>query len=194
METLHAEGPSPFVVTDGEVQDEPTSEAASALTQDGIAEYETCQVDGCGESLLAAEMNDHLQLHVDAAELDSASSVATEDNRNSSQSPGPAVLAERADGHRTSAASKTLNSAKSRTESGQDDRQPAAKPEQALMESPTRRQTHAITVWRNILNMPHAKSKTQQQGQPATVTTKGKRLGVRLLLRHHTHDDQNVLM
>ena len=66
METLHAEGDSPFVV-----KDDASIAAVLALEYDQNPEdpeYSCCPVEGCGEQLLFAEFDSHLELH--AAEQD----------------------------------------------------------------------------------------------------------------------------
>jgi len=68
METLHAEGESPFVV-----RDDASIAAVLASEYDENSdepEYSSCPVEGCGEQLLFAEFDSHLELH--AAEQDSA--------------------------------------------------------------------------------------------------------------------------
>lgn len=66
METLHAEGDSPFVV-----RDDASIAAVLASEYDenpDEPQYLSCPVEGCGEQLLFAEFDSHLELH--AAEQD----------------------------------------------------------------------------------------------------------------------------
>ncbi|TVY88874.1 Zinc finger with UFM1-specific peptidase domain protein [Lachnellula willkommii] len=66
METLHAEGESPFVV-----RDDASIAAVLASEYDENPDkpkYSSCPVEGCGEQLLFAEFDSHLELH--AAEQD----------------------------------------------------------------------------------------------------------------------------
>ena len=58
METLHAEGYSPFMVND-----EASIAAVMALSQRDSSEYVNCQVDGCGEAILLTELDDHMEMH-----------------------------------------------------------------------------------------------------------------------------------
>jgi zinc finger-containing ubiquitin peptidase 1 len=66
METLHAEGDSPFVV-----KDDASIAAVLAFEYEQNpedSEYSSCPVEGCGEQLLVAELDSHIELH--AAEQD----------------------------------------------------------------------------------------------------------------------------
>lgn len=58
METLHAEGESPFAV-----RDDASIAAVLALEYGQDLEYSCCPVEGCGEQILFAEFDSHLELH-----------------------------------------------------------------------------------------------------------------------------------
>lgn len=63
METLHAEGDSPFVS-----RGEDNASAGNKGSDD--PPYAECPVDGCGELLLFDEMDYHIELHAGEAETD----------------------------------------------------------------------------------------------------------------------------
>jgi len=79
METYHAEGDSPFLVD---------KEASSGKVEDDN-EYVECPVDGCGETILREEMEFHIELHAEEAELDDGSQVSPDVTKADVTAPGP---------------------------------------------------------------------------------------------------------
>ena len=75
METLHAEGESPFVVND-----EASIAAVMAMSQRNSSEYVNCQVEGCGEAILLTELDDHMEMHGEEGEDDRAESFANSES------------------------------------------------------------------------------------------------------------------
>lgn len=55
METLHAEGESPFVAKD-------SASVVAMVDQDDV-DYTDCPVDGCGEMVLCCELTSHIEMH-----------------------------------------------------------------------------------------------------------------------------------
>ncbi|KAG4034044.1 hypothetical protein MFRU_003g00220 [Monilinia fructicola] len=55
METLHAEGESPFVAKD--------SASVIAMVDPDDIDYADCPVDGCGEMVLFSELDSHIEMH-----------------------------------------------------------------------------------------------------------------------------------
>jgi hypothetical protein len=179
METLHAEGESPFVVREGVAAQEADQSAIMVPGDDDAdssVKYEMCQVDGCDEWLLATEMEDHLQLHVDEAELDSISTAPKGDA--TAASSRVTDLDTSADGHYTPAARTPLANAEPSIAPRHRSHDKLSQPNPPRKDSPTRRQAHAINIWRNILNMPLAKNKATPPSEIPAVQTRGKRLGV----------------
>jgi hypothetical protein len=183
VETMHSEGRSPFVVQDDKKEETGvggSGEAPPVHSDHDSEDYLMCEVDGCGEWLVAAGMKEHLQLHSDQLDLESVSSART---------PGTSIA---------SRSSKTLptvagNGASApRIDSRAENRRPgqeaaavagAAHRPRSDGDSASRRQTHAIKIWKNIFNMPLAKTKSRQSGQsgqPLEPPPRGKRLGVSL--------------
>jgi hypothetical protein len=148
METLHAEGDSPFVV-----KDDASVAAVLALEYDESpeeAEYTSCPVEGCGEQLLWAEMDSHLELHT--AEQDSDD----DRERNSKRlklEPG------------INASFDTKLSHALRNIGDDDDVSETPSPERA-------RQAEARDIWKALLKMPETSSKKVIASTSATVKRK----------------------
>jgi hypothetical protein len=58
METMHAEGESPFIVKDD-------ASIAAVLSYDDVVDvqYAGCPAEGCGEALLLTELESHIEMH-----------------------------------------------------------------------------------------------------------------------------------
>ena len=65
VETSHYEGESPFVVRESsqERNDDPTGSRAEG-SEDSESDYVDCPEQGCGESILLAELQSHIDLHL----------------------------------------------------------------------------------------------------------------------------------
>jgi len=55
LETLHAEGQSPFVAKD-------SASVVAMVNQDDV-NYADCPIDGCGEMVLFDELDSHIEMH-----------------------------------------------------------------------------------------------------------------------------------
>lgn len=189
---MHPEGgESPFVVRDrnANVDESQDSESAGETVghmdndkdedeDDDDEKYQHCPVDGCDEWLVPADMEDHLQLHADEAELDSpsparmqASSAATDSPRSTSAQPR-----EKDKDRRTS---RSLPPTPPHDRGRERERE--REREHARAKSPrSNRRADAVQIWRSILNMPgpKAKAKLESQQPNKATSTQGKRLGV----------------
>lgn len=160
METLHAEGESPFVVRDDasvaavmSVVSEPETEEA------GDVQYANCPVEGCGEILRLEDFDSHIRLHnvedsdaeVEADQVESAKRVKLNT------------------GYGSSFATKL-----SRALRNLDDDDHESTPT-SVSNGVTDQQERAKAAWKNMMKMPDG-SKHQE---PSTFKTPKKRLGVR---------------
>lgn len=74
---MHAEGDSPFVVKDDENETGDTGFDTTLQVSNLSNNYVECNVDGCGEDILVAELDAHLTLH---AAQDLSEQMGHEDN------------------------------------------------------------------------------------------------------------------
>ena len=58
METLHAEGDSPFIV-----KEDASVAAVLSYDEEDVIQYAHCPVEGCGEALLLTELESHIEMH-----------------------------------------------------------------------------------------------------------------------------------
>lgn len=63
METIHPEGDSPFIVKDDEDKTSDIGYGATFQASSLQNNFVECNVDGCGEGILIAELGAHLDLH-----------------------------------------------------------------------------------------------------------------------------------
>ena len=75
METLHAEGKSPFIADSGP-QQELLPDQDQDQDQDGEDQYAECPVEGCGEVLLVDELDYHLELHDEESDAGAAAEAS----------------------------------------------------------------------------------------------------------------------
>ncbi|TVY85181.1 Zinc finger with UFM1-specific peptidase domain protein [Lachnellula suecica] len=133
METLHAEGESPFVVNDDASI---AAMLASEYDQESDeVEYTSCPVEGCGEHLLWAEFDSHLELH--AAEQDTGDECSHVSQKRKRESGTEAAF-----GTGLSHALRNI---------GDDNHTPE-------VPSPDRQAT-AKEKWKSLLNMPPSSKK-----------------------------------
>lgn len=155
METLHAEGDSPFVV-----KDDASIAAVLALECDQTpeaTEYSCCPVEGCGEELPWVDFDSHLELH--AAEQDSGDE-RVHDSKRLKLEPG------------IEASFDTKLSHALRNIGDDDDVPETIVPERE-------RQAAAKDVWKALLKMPETSSKVRSKMFIASASTTVKRkLGV----------------
>jgi len=148
METLHAEGDSPFVV-----KDDASIAAVLASEYDQSpeeTEYSCCPVEGCGEQLLWAEFDSHLELH--AAEQDSGDDRG-HDSKRLKLEPG----IEASFDTKLSHALRNI---------GDDDDVPE------IPSSERERQAAAKDIWKALLKMPETSSKMVMASASTTVKRK----------------------
>ncbi|KAK0663987.1 peptidase family C78-domain-containing protein [Cercophora samala] len=67
METLHAEGDSPFLADQDRTS--PPNGTGGSTGNDDDPEYVECPVDGCGEYLLLSQVEYHLELHTEETDV-----------------------------------------------------------------------------------------------------------------------------
>ncbi|KAK0739194.1 peptidase family C78-domain-containing protein [Apiosordaria backusii] len=67
METLHAEGESPFLTEQDRTS--PQNGTGSTAGNDDDPQYVECPVDGCGEFLLVSQVEYHLELHSEETDV-----------------------------------------------------------------------------------------------------------------------------
>ncbi|KAL2019963.1 hypothetical protein VTK56DRAFT_8963 [Thermocarpiscus australiensis] len=128
METLHAEGDSPFVVHQDKEDNTFDSNGAAEDVQ-----YAECPVEGCGELLLLQEIDYHLELHAEESgdHLQETSAPAPEQTVPPAPSPSGTSSAHRETvGHRRSDDGTETSS----------------------------RQAKAILAWKRLLRMPGSSS------------------------------------
>ncbi|TVY49498.1 Zinc finger with UFM1-specific peptidase domain protein [Lachnellula occidentalis] len=139
METLHAEGDSPFIVKDD------ASIAAILASEYDEPEYSPCPVEGCGEQLLFAEFDSHLELH--AAEQDAGDGC---DHVSKKLRLEPEI----------EATFDTKLSHALRNIGGDEDVSESPSPE---------RQATAKAAWKGLLKMPETSSKKSVADAPKNV-------------------------
>lgn len=151
MESQHAEGgDSPFVV-----KDDASIAALVDLDSSNDEDYIHCPVEGCGEDLLLAELESHIEMHEE--EQDTGDSEV-QSSRSSKRLKLEPEIADSFD-IKLSHALRNLDDADDRPVSG--------------VPSPDRHAS-AKAAWKKVLKMPEASSK-------ATLTSKAptrRRLGV----------------
>ncbi|EMR65501.1 putative peptidase family c78 protein [Eutypa lata UCREL1] len=65
IEKLHSEGKSPFIVDEREEgeEEDPRAAADNASNDEEERMFAECPIDGCGEVITLAELEDHIELH-----------------------------------------------------------------------------------------------------------------------------------
>lgn len=147
METLHAEGKSPFVA-DQEPQQEPQPDGERGQDPDqeqdpdSDDQYAECPVEGCGEVLLVDELEYHLELHEEESDVGGAAAEASERPLRASTSPSASPPPPRDEHPRAS-------------------RRAAERERQHTRSSVTKRNQGAIQGWRKLWGMPVAKARSE---------------------------------
>ncbi|KAK0720476.1 peptidase family C78-domain-containing protein [Lasiosphaeris hirsuta] len=170
METLHAEGDSPFVTKDSD-----KDSAGVKADGGGELQYAECPVEGCDEVLSLDEIDYHIELHADEAdtELDRVvTQPAVHEARASTSSPSPSRAHREAERQRRAARASEVTSSQSK----------------------------AISAWKKLLKMPDSSASStlsprrRQNAKPAAKpaskpdSTHGKRLG-KAQLGKYAHED-----
>jgi hypothetical protein len=153
METLHPEdGESPFVV-----KDDASIAALIAFDNEPNDQYASCPVEGCGEALLLAELQSHIEMH--EAEQDTGDDESSHSSKRLKLEP------------EIEAAFDTKLSHALRNLEDVNERPPS--------ESPSA-DRHATTkaAWKGLLKMPDSSSKSAQTGSASKSARR--RLGVKL--------------
>ncbi len=134
LETYHAEGDSPFVAK---------GEERRAKSEEPEGQYADCPIDGCTETVLVEEMDEHVEFHAQEADLHEAgrpsSSSAARPELLAPEFAEPAPNAE-ADRHRQQQQQRPYDRVSSR-------------------------QAHSIQSWRHIFGIGTPTPKTKHQGR-----------------------------
>ncbi|KAG7289011.1 hypothetical protein NEMBOFW57_005372 [Staphylotrichum longicolle] len=169
IESLHAEGDSPFVVKD---DNEP---GTTGTAQDVDVNYVECPVDSCGEVLLLEELDYHLELH----------SGESGENLSDESTPTPTPESGVEVRPFTTGPSRAHREAERHRRSNHE-------PEK------TDRQAKAISAWKRLLKMPSASSahkilspkrSHEEKQTSASHSSRGKRLG-KAQLGKYAHEDR----
>ncbi|KAK1760730.1 peptidase family C78-domain-containing protein [Echria macrotheca] len=169
METLHAEGDSPFVATG-------SRDNGSGSIKGGDEEdlpFAECPVDGCGELLSFDEMDFHIELHAGEAGTSPEPELAQPPSSSSNQAPG----------------ASSSSSGPSRSHREAERQQTHSKPAASSSS-----QAKAISAWRKLLKMPDSNPVTSRQrmdgaSSAASDQSRGKRLG-KAQLGKYAHEDR----
>ena len=168
METLHAEGQSPFVPLHGQDPVNGSELGPSHMQSSEHHRYVECPVDGCGEVLLLEDVDDHVELH--AVEIDGdmdtdsqLQHVSPRDSRAGDENMAPGA-----------ATPTTSRDRREREREREQDRQGQKSPSPA--DDPGRRQAKAIQGWKSIFHMPSPRRRTDDASTEASILAK--RLGV----------------
>jgi hypothetical protein len=156
IESLHAEGDSPFVVKDDNAPE------ITGTAEDADVHYVECPVDGCGEVLVLEELDYHLELHSgESGENLSDESTPTPDSGIEAQpsTTGPSRTHREAERHRRSShePEKTDRQAK------------AISAWKRLLKMPSASTAHRILS---------SKRSHEEKQTSASHSSRGKRLGV----------------
>ena len=162
MEKLHSEGKSPFVVDNGDADPRQSADNTSDDEDEEASIFADCPVEGCGEVITLAELEDHIELH--AAE-ESASA-----------------------GNLDSSPARSLgSSSRTRDESGRSSRNGRRRHAEASPASGNRSHVDSISKWKRILGMPapsssssSSKTRPEASSRSSEVNDLSKRLGVSL--------------
>ncbi len=162
METLHAEGDSPFVADNND-----TALANAVAVADEDVQYTECPVDGCGEILELDEMDFHLELHAEeaGAHVDNDSDLVANQATYPSQPARPV------------AAPSSSGPSRSHREGERERRRHA---------EVSGKQAKVISTWKRLLRMPNSSASStlsSRHSKDPTMTAppdsgNGKRLGV----------------
>ncbi|KAG9232987.1 peptidase family C78-domain-containing protein [Amylocarpus encephaloides] len=153
METLHSEdNSSPFVVKDNEIN-------GTAVDEDEEVQSSRCPVEGCGEELLARELDSHLELH------------AAEQENDSGLDHGHHIPKKMERGSKIGESFDTRLSYALRNIDDQDDSASSSH-----SHTPDH-QAEAKTAWKGILNMPDNNASGNPNARNSSNTSK-RRLGV----------------
>ena len=155
METLHAEGESPFVVND----DAASVAAILALGEkEGQVQYVDCPVEGCGEALLLTEIESHIEMH--AAE-----------SQDSDEEADPCLKKAKPEEQVAATFDTKLSYALRNIPGFEDDEKTLPKSEFF------RAQENAKAAWKSLLKMPDPKANSAVSNPPSKGSRR--RLGVR---------------
>ncbi len=167
METNHTEdGSSPFVV-----KNDDASIAAIISLKDGDIQYASCPVEGCGEAILLAELDGHIEMH--GAEMEGQDGSETE------SADEPQVKKAKLNGDMQASFGTKLSNALRNIDDSQ---------QSTSGSSHSDRHAKAKSQWKGILNMPETASSSKSKGGSSDAAKKSsrRRLGVSLsfLLDH----------
>ncbi|RAL60179.1 hypothetical protein DID88_000803 [Monilinia fructigena] len=134
METLHAEGESPFVAKD--------SASVIAMVDPNDIDYADCPVDGCGEMVLFSELESHIEMH---GEEDGDMELDTPISQNSKKDDTSGVGKDASFGTKLSHALRNIDDENDYEVQGNESSTPHV----------------ATKAWRDILKMPDISLKSQ---------------------------------
>ncbi|RDW89405.1 hypothetical protein BP6252_01437 [Coleophoma cylindrospora] len=179
METLHAEGESPFVVRDDAsvaALISPTSDSDHNKADEDV-QYANCPVDGCGEVLLLSDFDNHIRLH-DVEDSDAEMHLGN----TASDSRGAALdsdfgtklsdaLQHLDDGSEEGQSEPPHAYAKALSSQHEDHRH-SHKSLHHTSHNPPIYQERAKTIWKQMLNMPEKPSKVHYASSSAAKPIK----------------------
>jgi hypothetical protein len=90
VETFHSEGESPFVVREPDLERNGDLMGSGVeASEDSDGDYVDCPEEGCGESVLAAELQNHIDLHLaEKMTFDETEELPNDDARSSRRIEG----------------------------------------------------------------------------------------------------------
>ncbi|KAK0635188.1 peptidase family C78-domain-containing protein [Bombardia bombarda] len=180
MDTLHPEGVSPFAA----VADPDAADLDANPDSEDDAQYVECPIESCGEALLLAEMEYHLDLH--AQEEADVSSTSPKQHGDHHRPPKPTT---------TPTPSSTPSSSLGAHREGHRHRH-SGSPD---WRSPSSTQAKAISMWKTIFRIPgstvaasssfSSSPRHRHAERPAPEGGSGKRLG-KAQLGRFAHEEQ----
>jgi hypothetical protein len=169
METLHAEGKSPFVTNDDDA-----SMAAMISLADEDIQYASCPVEGCGEGILLTELDSHIEMH----SIEQGDNGSETESENEPDAKKPRLKKDVS----TAFATKLSNALRNLDDSDKS----------SSVGTAANQQTKAKAEWKNLLRMPESSSSANHMSpnnpQVASHGSHLRRLGVSLSsILEHTH-------
>ncbi|KAJ9142620.1 Zinc finger with UFM1-specific peptidase domain protein [Pleurostoma richardsiae] len=189
MEQFHAEGQSPFIAVGGEPEQQhpalaradPDRGGNDRGSPDSSEQFAECPVDGCGEVLLADELEYHIELHREETDAGVASSAASPvRDEQAGVVDAPRSPSDPAQGARMARERRASRSSPRRAQPSS--RHPARQNSVRSGPPTASRQESTIQAWRNLFGMHpkrHAdeKKKPEQEADGVLGKTQRKRLG-----------------
>ena len=170
METLHAEGQSPFVPLHGPDPVNGSEFGPSHMQSNEDYRYVECPVDGCGEVLLLDDVDDHVELHAVEIEGDMDTDSQLQHGSPRESRPGD----ENVDPGAATPTTSRDRRERDRERDREQDRQGQKSPSPA--EESSRRQAKAVQGWKSIFHMSSPRRRLEEASTEASILAR--RLGV----------------